>query len=132
MSLLNNSATLKNKAFKQPFTVKRTAAGTWNTTTGKWEPGADQTPVNASGSVQPATSKDMQWLALNTEGGQMIKSAVRIYTRFEFTPGVLGANGRGGDILEYKGLDWIVIQVADFAPHGHGKVFGVRIDGQDG
>lgn len=132
MSLLNNNRILKNKAFNRPFVVKRTETGSWDTTTGKWAPGADQSPINASGSIQPARTQDLQWISKNVEGGQQVSAGIRIYSSFEFQPATLGAQGKGGDIVEHNGLDWIIIRIADYSGHGHQKVFGVRLDGQDG
>jgi hypothetical protein len=132
MGLLDNSGILSNPAFRVDLTVKRRQAGAWDTDSGKWLSGAPEADQVAIASVQPATFQDNQYLVLNMEGGQRLTAAIRIYSSFEFTPATVGTAAREGDVVVYKGLEWAVITVGDFSGHGHQKVLGVRIDGQDG
>lgn len=131
MSLLNNSKILKNPAFRQPFVVKRPAAGAFDGN-GIWQAGGGPAEIEASGSIQPVNSSDMNYLREASQGGMLIKDAIRIYSNFEFKPGTLGTNSAEGDSIVYNNLTWGVIRVNSFSKHGHDKVFGVRFDGQDG
>lgn len=136
MSLLNNSGILRNKAFQQSVTVKRNQVGSFNDTTGVWEPGTAIDPVTVKVSVQPVKFKEMAYLVEAMEGGQRIRDAIRIYNvakDFEFRPGVIGASTTEADIVVYRNLEWTVIQLpGNWIEHGHQKVYGVRVDGQDG
>jgi hypothetical protein len=133
MGLLDNSAILNNPAFQQDLILKRNAPGAFDDSTGAFVPGTAADDVTIKGSVQPVGEKDMQRLREAAEGGAMIKDAIRIYTKTELNPGVLGAaTSTQGDVIEFRGLLWTVVRSPNFIEHGHNKVFGVRTDGQDG
>lgn len=139
MSLLRNSGILRNKAFRQTLKLERRAPGQRDPLTGKFVPGAIENLQEGGvlptiyASVQPTTTQELKDLREMVEGGARIRQAIRIYTAEDLRPGFLGEEDqRGGDVVEFEGLRWSVVSTVPFQPHGHSKVYGVRIDGQDG
>lgn len=133
MSLFDNSAILNNPAFRQVVTLRRRNPGSYNGTTGKWAPGTAQPDQTIACSVQPASLQDLERIKSLFEGGARITDAIRIYSAFDFRPGTLNAaTPTDSDTIIFNGLEWAVVRVTSFAPHGHAKTYGVRIDGQNG
>ena len=129
MTLLTASSAIGLPDFNQPYTY-RTRSRTLNSTTGYFDT-VEGAPVDASGSIQPVEREELHNIMANVEGGLRIKEAIIIYTTEVLTSGELGSPSFSGAIVTYRGLDWLVVDVEDYSPHGHVEAIAVRIDGQN-
>jgi len=130
MTLLNSAdQILSNQAFKVEFTYYEKTYEL-NETTGYYSE-TNSDIITAFGSIQPVEREEIHEVMQNVIGGQAIRGAIIIYTQACLTAGKLGNTPSGGSIVQYKGLDWVVVDVESYELNGHVEAIAVRFDGQN-
>ena len=88
---------------------------------GRWTADAD-TPLSFSGVIQNAMPDDLKVL----HEGNRSEESIKIHSKFELVPQV--DNTTNGDIITYKGKNWLVHNVADRHIGGYFKAIAIRIN----
>lgn len=128
--LLSVNYALDRPEFRQEFTY-HTQTQTLNETTGKVTL-ANSTPVAGHGSVQPCERTELHALMSAIAGGQDITEAIIIFTKAPLVAGRIGSPSSSGHFVTYRNLQWLVVDVEVFTPHGHVEAIAVRTGGQNG
>lgn len=126
--LINASGVLSDPLYRQEFQYYNTL-GLYDEDTGLWNK-IDDTIIPAHGSIQAVPRTEYHELLNYLPSGTRIASAILIFTTFDLIVAENGALMNGGSIVIYNNLEWKVIDIQDYSPHGHKEVIAVRIDGQ--
>lgn len=127
--LINASGVLSDPLYRQDFTYHN-SDGEYDPDSGLWSE-TEGSIVNAYGSIQPVIRTELHELLEMLGGGVRIKSAILIFTTFDLIAAKNGDINGKGSVVQYDGLDWKVVDIQDYSPHGHKEVIAVRIDGQN-
>ncbi len=92
----------------------------------------DSEEVSAVGSIQPCEKTEKHALMETIRGGQDIREAIIIFTDVRLICGTIGDPSSSGHFIKYRDLEWIVVDVEDYSPHGHVEAIAVRLNNQDG
>ena len=111
--------------FSQSF-VYWTPVGEYDPNTGLWEEGA-VVEQQATGSIQPVSRTQLHELSDLGITGIRPSNAIIIYTN---APLVAFEDNVAGSIVRYDGIEWKVVDIEDYSPHGHIEAIAVRKDNQ--
>lgn len=102
--------------WEQIITGARTAG---SYVSGRWVTGTPS-DLSFSGVVQNATPDDLKVLP----EGQRTEEAIKIHTTFELIPQIDNTNT--GDLISYRGKDWLVYDVAHRYIGNYHKAIAIR------
>lgn len=123
--LVNVSNILSAGEYRQDFKYYREVGG-YNSETGEYFrifPAA----ISAFGSVQPVPREELHELTKWLDGGGRLRSAILIFTQANLQASE-SPSSSSGDIVEYGGKSWRVVEIQDYSPHGHKEVIAVNTD----
>lgn len=124
-TLVNCGQPYNTSGFNQTFKFW-TPVGEYDQETGLWIEGA-VVEQDGTGSIQPVPRTALHELADLGVSGIRPSDAIIIYTNVNL---VAFTDDSSGSIVRYKGIEWKVVDVEDFMPHGHIEAIAVRKDNQ--
>jgi len=133
LGIISARRMMRNGLLTESIVIRQEAAGGRNTF-GEYVPGATgDTPYDAS--VEPLTLADGNEVRQILPAGNRITDSIRVFvaTTDDNVAKALrvGTNQTNADIVIYDGLEYIIVDVTDFARHGHLNIVAVRLGGQD-